>query len=885
MADGALHGSVDKMAGSSANDGETPGPGSSSALAIVGALSLPDYYNRRENSTKSTSTVAASPPAAAPRTLTAKDIMISRRRKELFGDCELIEIIHLHDCLRGALQALQEDVAALSQQVIQDNMSTESANHNSITQEDVNEWGELEGRVAGRFKVIWSVFRAHSSAEDEFIWPALRSKMQTQSTNSNATCEDASKASGNSSKAQQASQQTKPKKSCGCGSVIVQEEYEEDHADEERMFAEMDAALKQLRELINEKRRKWHYQCPSRPASTAVVPAAVGKVEDEKADSMVHDISERTRNLCDHLMGHLEKEETQCMPLVVKHLSKAEIHDLVGNIMGRRSADTITQIMTMAVQSLPENERQEMIEYMKQSMRNTFFDRWLLASGWGKTEKDDVCGESSKSATDHKQEDELPSAPASDPSGRVSHAARKRPSEDNLPPESNLKRQATASSPQQITIGAAGSGKAPSIAAPVTIGDSPVVTQKRPVQITSQAELEKLIRAIATNPSLNPQQKNSTIQGLRDSVWKSNQKEKERRDAPDSPPVVRVNAPPQASEALPLLTQQQQQVSPNSATNRDPQQRPRGGLPPAAYYKKTNSGVNLVWKNDGTGVALGDDSVPLFSATELAPTFHDGAAGAVLGCPHYARAAKLRHPQSGRLYTCRLCCDQARELPTFRGGTQDEKLDRYAVSEVMCMVCNTLQPAEDRCINPDCESNGKPFAKYFCRICHLYDDGSRPIFHCPYCNTCRLGLGLGIDFRHCMRCNACVSLDDKEHQCIPQKLQGTCPICHDSLFQSTEPLRGLKCGHVMHMACFTQYRNTSYTCPLCTRSMEDMKDHFAMIDAAIRMQPMPASFLRTFSNIYCKDCARTSQCPYHFIGQKCQACGSYNTRELSRITH
>ena len=41
--------------------------------------------------------------------------------------------------------------------------------------------------------------------------------------------------------------------------------------------------------------------------------------------------------------------------------------------------------------------------------------------------------------------------------------------------------------------------------------------------ITSQAELEKLIRAIATNPNLTPQQKNTTIQGLRDSVWKSNQ--------------------------------------------------------------------------------------------------------------------------------------------------------------------------------------------------------------------------------------------------------------------------------------------------------------------------------------------------------------------------
>jgi hypothetical protein len=215
---------------------------------------------------------------------------------------------------------------------------------------------------------------------------------------------------------------------------------------------------------------------------------------------------------------------------------------------------------------------------------------------------------------------------------------------------------------------------------------------------------------------------------------------------------------------------------------------------------------------------------------------------------------------------------------------QDEPLDRYAVTEVMCIKCNSLQPAEDRCLNPNCESHGKAFAKYFCRICHLYDDRPRPIFHCPYCNTCRMGLGLGIDFRHCMRCNACVSLADDEHRCIPQKLQGSCPICHESLFQSTEPLRGLKCGHVMHLSCFTEYRRgQSYTCPLCMRCMEDMGDYFALLDAAVRMQPMPTAYISTLSNVYCQDCEKTGQCKYHFVGQKCPHCGSYNTREMGRV--
>lgn len=296
------------------------------------------------------------------------------------------------------------------------------------------------------------------------------------------------------------------------------------------------------------------------------------------------------------------------------------------------------------------------------------------------------------------------------------------------------------------------------------------------------------------------------------------------------------------------------------------------------------------------------EDVPLFSVSELAPTYHDGATGGVFGCPHYARSCefamtipfacqnlhsdimflpgKLRHPASGRLYTCRLCCAQERENPL---KAQDSALDRYSVSEVMCMKCTTLQPASEKCYNPECESQGARFAKYYCDICHLYDDDpAKDIYHCPFCNVCRSGKGLGIDYKHCMRCNACVSMES-DHHCIPQRLQATCPICHESMFQSTEPLRGLKCGHVLHLSCFTKYmRGQNYTCPLCKKSVEDMRDYFSMLDAAVRMQPMPAAFVSVVSDIYCQDCGKTGRVPYHFVGCKCSHCGSYNTRELSR---
>ena len=249
-------------------------------------------------------------------------------------------------------------------------------------------------------------------------------------------------------------------------------------------------------------------------------------------------------------------------------------------------------------------------------------------------------------------------------------------------------------------------------------------------------------------------------------------------------------------------------------------------------------------------------SIPQFTISELTPTyhFHEQKGSLVFGCAHYMRECKLRHPTTGELYTCRLCCEEIRQSRRYK-EEELPQLDRYNITEVLCMVCGSLQPCSKSCINPDCCGSGgeinatsavattsttttnkinnnnkqkqeqqqqrqqqRPFAKYYCDICHLYDDSGNSIYHCPYCNVCRKGQGLGIDFRHCMRCNACVAINEK-HKCIPQRLQGNCPICHETMFESTEPLRALKCGHVLHLSCFNEYMSRAtmgrLTCPLC----------------------------------------------------------------------
>ena len=58
-----------------------------------------------------------------------------------------------------------------------------------------------------------------------------------------------------------------------------------------------------------------------------------------------------------------------------------------------------------------------------------------------------------------------------------------------------------------------------------------------------------------------------------------------------------------------------------------------------------------------------------------------------------------------------------------------------------------------------CASCSTKLASYYCSICHLWDDEpGRAIYHCPFCNVCGRGQGLGVDFFHCMQCNACMSL-------------------------------------------------------------------------------------------------------------------------------
>lgn len=239
------------------------------------------------------------------------------------------------------------------------------------------------------------------------------------------------------------------------------------------------------------------------------------------------------------------------------------------------------------------------------------------------------------------------------------------------------------------------------------------------------------------------------------------------------------------------------------------------------------------------------------------------------GCNHYRRGAKLVAPCCGEEYVCRLCHDEA---------VADHKLDRYAVKEMRCLHCGTKQAVSGECI-----SCGKVLARYYCEICHLFDDDpTHEIYHCPFCNFCRRGKGLGKDAFHCMSCNACMSLElFNKHRCTEAALAGNCPVCSEALFHSSAPIKELPCGHFMHSHCFGAYTRHAYSCPVCFKSLGDMAVYWKMIDSLLASEPgLPPQYAERRQLVRCNDCETETDAPFHFVYHKCGGCGGYNTRVL-----
>ncbi|KAL6010845.1 hypothetical protein ACLOJK_001287 [Asimina triloba] len=192
------------------------------------------------------------------------------------------------------------------------------------------------------------------------------------------------------------------------------------------------------------------------------------------------------------------------------------------------------------------------------------------------------------------------------------------------------------------------------------------------------------------------------------------------------------------------------------------------------------------------------------------PSFQDQEKQ-VFGCEHYKRNCKLLAACCNKLFTCRFCHDKEGNI----------RNDVYVLFE-----------------DPGSRTN-------------LQDSFLPGTFHG------KILLGLGVDSFHCMKCNCCLGKMLVEHNCLEKGLETDCPICCDFLFTSSEAVRALPCGHLMHSACFQVYTCSHYTCPICSKSMGDMSVYFGMLDTLLATEELPEEY-----EDHCQLVALLMQCSY-----------------------
>jgi hypothetical protein len=233
-------------------------------------------------------------------------------------------------------------------------------------------------------------------------------------------------------------------------------------------------------------------------------------------------------------------------------------------------------------------------------------------------------------------------------------------------------------------------------------------------------------------------------------------------------------------------------------------------------------------------------------------------------CGHYQRNCSIVSPCCGLVFGCRICHDDAPELPppfllqraslgngdameedskmpangmstgapyhrsaslpvNFEDEETHHNIDRFLIAEIICRECYTKQSSKtNECINCHVE-----FGSYHCNICNLWMSDTEEPYHCHECGFCRVG---GREnFRHCTDCGMCIdALLFDDHNCKSGKYMSNCPVCQEDLFSSRMASHEMPCGHAIHwrecifvllIRC-EMYANTQFmSCPCLPRRL------------------------------------------------------------------
>ncbi|XP_059643366.1 zinc finger protein BRUTUS-like At1g74770 isoform X2 [Cornus florida] len=523
------------------------------------------------------------------------------------------------------------------------------------------------------------------------------------------------------------------------------------------------------------------------------------------------------------LCEHVHREEIELWPLFRECFSLDEQEKIIGSILGRTRAEVLQEMIPWLMESLSPEEQNAIMSLWRKATKNTMFHEWLGEwwEGMKRYEYDIVKVE---------EESNIPPSWIADPLEVILKYLPK----ENFNGQGGILRDNGVKFPRK---------------------GSP----------SSFTELHGNLSVDDKEKTLNGNQNNykcSDYTVFSGEVGKKRSNEIEDATDQVSKPdkLVQVSKNFRNQEHLLSLNQEELEAAIRRVsrdTTLDPQKR--------SYIIQ-----NLLMSRWIVRQQKSHSEVTVSSNKEEVPgqcPSYRGPLKSSFGCKHYKRNCKLVAACCNQLYTCRYCHDDV----------ADHSMDRKATTKMMCMKCLTIQPVGPTCSTASCHDLS--MARYYCRICKLFDD-EREIYHCPYCNLCRVGKGLGIDYFHCMNCNACMSRSLAVHTCREKCFEDNCPICHEYIFTSSSPVKALACGHLMHSACFQDYTYTHYTCPICSKSLGDMQVYFGMLDALLAEEKIPDDYSGQTQVILCNDCEKRGTASFHWLYHKCSYCGSYNTRLL-----
>lgn len=183
----------------------------------------------------------------------------------------------------------------------------------------------------GRFRLLWGLYRAHSNAEDEIVFPALESKEALHN---------------------------------------VSHSYTLDHKQEEKLFEDISCVLSEVSQL--------HESLPNADSEKEdKFSADYGSDNRRKYNELATKLQGMCKSIKVTLDQHILGEELELWPLFGRHFSVEEQDKIVGRIIGSTGAEVLQSMLPWVTSALTQDEQSKLIDTWKHATKNTMFNEWL----------------------------------------------------------------------------------------------------------------------------------------------------------------------------------------------------------------------------------------------------------------------------------------------------------------------------------------------------------------------------------------------------------------------------------------------------------------------------------------------------------------------------